>query len=552
MTRSKLALLSVCIALAPLATARAADTASPQPIVGHPLRFAVSAPLREILELPARPTWEIRETEFQRPIPKPNLGRVVDVVEQTSALPSVNYSVGTSFLGLGNGFPGFNITGAPPDTNMAVGDTQIVEWINSSFAVFDKSGHLLGGPTAGNLLWQNLGGECFNNNDGDPIAQFDKAHHRWLLAQNVFHLPSEAPPFYACVAVSTSPDALGSYYLYQFPLGNEFPDYPKWGVWSNGYYQSQNDFVPRMGAYIAPKICAYNDAKLRIGDQTAEQVCFELSAGDGGVQPADIDSAVPPPGTQDEFFFTIWDSSHLAEYSMHVDYNDPMNSSVTGNNGSQLIAVPAFNPACQGSFGPGPCVPELGGEELQVLGFDMMYRIVYYDDTPALNATATPPLPAPLQHWLLLHDAESNSGNESPRWYELTAQQRAVPVTSLNLFQSGTYSPDSNFRWMGSIARDKKYNILLGFSESSATTHPSIAVAGRVLTDPLGTLESEVNVINGTGSQIATQNRWGDYSAMRLDPADGCTLWYISEYYMMTAQFAWSTEIASTKFNNCH
>ncbi len=541
------AFLLLCLPLA------AADGASPAPIVNGPVRFAVSLPLREIAKLPGAPSWGFHQMETQSRIPKPirSLGRVVDTVEQSVALPSANYSVQSSFLGLGNGFPNFSITGAPPDTNMAVGDSQIVEWVNVQYAVFDKQGHLLAGPIDGSRLWSSLGGECANNNDSDPIAQFDKAHHRWLLAQNVFHLHSGSqPPYFACVAVSTSADALGTYYMYQFPLGNNFPDYPKWAVWSNGYYQSQNDFSAGGSQYIAPKFCAYNDAKLRVGDASAEQVCFELSAGDGGAQPADIDSTVPPPGSQDEFFFAIWDATHLSEYQFHADFAHPQNSFVTGSNGSQLLTVPAFNPACNGNFG-GACVPELGGEMLDVLGSDIMYRIVYWDDTPQTSVRATPPIPLPQQHWYINHDATASGGNQAPRWYELVAPQHVVQVTGVNLFQSGTYAPDSNHRWMASIARDKTYNVLLGYSKSSASTHPAIDIAGRTLNDPLGTLESEVTVLNGTGSQQSTQNRWGDYSAMRID-SDGCTFWYSQEYYITTGSFNWSTEIASAKFPNCH
>lgn len=526
----------------------------PTPIFHRASNFAVSAPVREIAKLPAAPQWGFHQMESLSRIPKPirQLGPVVDPVEQSVASPTSNFSLGVSFMGLGNGFPNYVVHSAPPDTNMAVGDTQIVQWVNSQFVVLDKAGNVQAGPIDGNQLWSALGGDCFANNDGDPIAQYDKAHHRWLLAQNVFHLRSGLqPPYSACVAVSTSPDATGSYFLYQFSLGDHFPDYPKWGVWSNGYYQSQNDFGAGGGTYIAPKICAYNDAKLRVGDASAEQICFELSAGDGGVQPADIDSAIGPPSGQDEFFFTVWDSSHLSAYSMHPDYAHPQNSTVTGNNGSQLITVPAFTAACNGNFG-GACVPQLGGENLDVLGFDIMYRIAYWDDTPQVSVLATPPLPLPQQHWYLNHDAQASGGNEAPRWYELTALQHALPVTSVSLFQSGTFAPDSNYRWMASIARDKKYNILLGFSKSSASTHPSIAVTGRILTDPMGTMEAESTILTGTGSQISTQNRWGDYSAMRVDPTDGCTFWYTTEYYMVTASFSWSTQIASARFSNCH
>ena len=63
----------------------------------------------------------------------------------------------------------------PPDTNAAVGDTQVVEWVNVEYSVYNKStGALEAGPFNGNLLWQALGGDCYNENDGDIIAQWDK------------------------------------------------------------------------------------------------------------------------------------------------------------------------------------------------------------------------------------------------------------------------------------------------------------------------------------------------------------------------------------------
>lgn len=52
------------------------------------------------------------------------------------------------------------------------------------------------------------------------------------------------------------------------------------------------------------------------------------------------------------------------------------------------------------------------------------------------------------------------------RWFEFTAPIKKVPVTALGVFQQGTYAPDGNWRWMGSIARDKVGDILVGYSES--------------------------------------------------------------------------------------
>ncbi len=116
------------------------------------------------------------------------------------------------------------------------------------------------------------------------------------------------------------------------------------------------------------------------------------------------------------------------------------------------------------------------------------------------------------------------------------------------------------------MARDKVGDILLGYSESCGSTCPGgtnggfirrSIVAGRQVNDPLGlgNLEAEVQVVGGEGSQPDTSNRWGDYSTMRIDTNDGhggCTFWYTQEFYMVTQQFDWSTQIASAKFSNCN
>ena len=121
---------------------------------------------------------------------------------------------------------------------------------------------------------------------------------------------------------------------------------------------------------------------------------------------------------------------------------------------------------------------------------------------------------------------------------------------NIHLFQSGTFAPDATHRWTSSIARDKKYNILLGYSTSSSSMYPGIAIAGRTLQDPLGSLEDEVTVLNGTGSETSDPAAWGPWSDMRIDP-DGCSFWYTTEYYMLIAPRDWSTQIASARFSNC-
>ena len=183
----------------------AQDSASPEPTVRQAVGFAVSPPLRDLAKLPRAPQYGVHEALPVRRIPKRDFGIAVDPVEQNTTRPSTSFTIGLNLLGVGNGFPGYTVPDAPPDTNMAVGDTQILQWVNVSFAVFDKfNGAILAGPIDGNLLFTALGGPCASSNSGDIIAQWDNAAHQWFLAQNVF----SGPPYYACVAVSMTADAL--------------------------------------------------------------------------------------------------------------------------------------------------------------------------------------------------------------------------------------------------------------------------------------------------------------------------------------------------------
>jgi hypothetical protein len=539
----------------------------PRPILNHPVAFGAG----HITTGQAPQIFSLHLAEPVRRIAKPHVGPTMDPVLQRTGNQSNEFNPVYNVMGVGNGFPGYSVPDAPPDTTMAVGDTEVVQWVNVSYADFNKAtGAIIpiNGQdyTPGNYIWQTLlpGTACANNNDGDIIVKFDRDAHRWIMAQNVF-----TGNFAVCVAISqTSTFSNNTWYAYEFPVvNNGFPDYPKWGVWSSGgqsdgYYQNWNNFGVGGSGFVGPVACGYDRAKMLTGDPSAEQICFQLSNSAPNYQdsllPGDRDSPTPPPANQDEFFVGSWgdiDTSHLSAYSMHIVDWAAGQATMTGNGDTQLIQIASYTPACNGGYG-GDCVPQKGvNDRLDSLGDRLMYRFAYWDDTAMPNATSTPPLPAHVQHWYVNVDVTNPStGANAVRWMEFNAPKRLVPATALSVFQQGTYAGnpgDSQWRWMGSLTRDNVDDVLLGYSESSSTMYPSIAVAGRQYTDPVGTLSPEQFAVNGTGSQTDTADRWGDYSTMAIDPTDNCTFFYTTEYYMVTATFDWSTNISSWKFPSC-
>ncbi len=568
MTRSKTLGVSILALGALLCSlpAFAADKA-PQAVLNHPTAFGAG----HVTFGEAPPPFGLHLANPVHKVPKPYIKPAQDtVVQHGNHGLTAEFNPVNNWLGVGTGFPGYSVPDAPPDTTMAVGATEVVQWVNVSYADFNKStGAIIPingqDSTLGNTIWQALipGTQCANNNDGDIIVKWDRDAQRWIMAQNVF-----SGAYAVCIAISqTATFSDNTWYAYQFPVvNNGFPDYPKWGVWStggqsDGYYQNWNNFGPGGSGYQGPVMCGYDRQKMLTGDPTAEQICFQLDQTEDSLLPADRDSVARPPLNEDEFFIGSVgdvDNQHLSVYSMHITDWATGQATMTGLGNSQLVAVAPYTPSCDGNYG-GDCVPQPGvgsGNYVDSLGDRLMYRFAYWEDQPAANATATPPIPPPVQHWFVNFDVwNAATSSIGVRWMEFEANSHQVPVTSLNVFQQGTYvgtTGDSNYRWMGSLTRDNVEDILVGYSESSTSVYPSIAVAGRVYTDPLGTLSPEQMVVSGTGSQEDTANRWGDYSTMAIDPVDNCTFFYTQEYYTATSTFNWSTNVSAWKFPNCH
>jgi hypothetical protein len=179
------------------------------------------------------------------------------------------------------------------------------------------------------------------------------------------------------------------------------------------------------------------------------------------------------------------------------------------------------------------CVPQPSpGERVDGLADRLMFRVAYRNF-------------GTYESLVLNHTVKGGAG-AGVRWYEIRN-----PSTDVKLYQQATIVDPNVYYWLGSIAQDKAGNIAVGFSASSQQVYPSVQFAGRTAGDPLGTMGGPSTMVDGTGSQFSSYHRWGDYSAMTVDPSDDCTFWYTQEYYSTTSSFNWKTRIGSFRFNNC-
>ena len=434
----------------------------------------------------------------------------------------------------------------PPDTTGDVGPNHYIQWVNLGFAIYDKTGtkvYPASGSALGNTLWAGFGGACQTSNDGDPQVNYDNLADRWVMSQ--FALPNYPNgPFYQCFAVSQTADPLGSWHRYAWQVSaTNLPDYPKVGVWMDGYHMTVNQFVMPAGSWGGLGVFVFERDKMLTGDPSAQMIYFNAGANYGGALPGDLDGQAPPVGTPN--VVVEWDDSTwlgdptdtLRVWEVRPDWTNPA-SSTFGTDASYTpnALIPAADSAvlCSSTRN---CIPQPGTSVgLDEIGDRVMQRLQYryIGGVGRLTTNLT---------------VDAGSGRAGVRWFQL-----ANPGTGWAMFDQGTYAGDAGnteHRWMGSAALDVQGNMAVGYSVSSGSTYPSVRYNGRLAGDPVGTLGTEETLIAGAGSQTSTSYRWGDYSAMSVDPSDECTFWYTQQYYQTTSSAGWQTRVGSFKFPGC-
>jgi hypothetical protein len=411
----------------------------------------------------------------------------------------------------------------PPDPVGDVSPEHYVQATNSAqgtlLRIFNKQGMPLLEPFPTNVLWQTVNALSF----ADPIVLWDQNAHRWLLGQMGF---SEGA-IVLLAAVSETADPLGSWYAYKISAP-AYPDYPKLGIWPDAYLITTNEVGSTVPVYALQR-AAMLAGEENIPIQRIEAIpkfvdpdAFQVAT------PADWDGQQSPPSDTKPIVIRIYDDAWeggqdaVELWSFDFNWDQPDNTIVQGPLviplapfKSSLCTDNLFNCLQQ------PAPPLISALQ-QVIMHRVQYRRFAEHESIVFNFTVD----------------VSGDQQAGIRWCELRKENGA----DWFLYQEGTFAPDSNNRFQGSIAMDGQGNLLLGYSYTGPDHFLSTRFTGRKVDDPLG-LMTLPETETAAGLSHSPEARWGDYASMSIDPVNDRTFWFTGPY--MKANEQWGTNIFS-------
>ncbi len=438
----------------------------------------------------------------------------------------------------------YGYAAVPPDTNGDVGPNHFVQSVNILSRVFDKNGNALTAPFKLSDIFSVLGTACSQRDDGSPTALYDALADRWILSQYC----AIEPPFRQMIAVSKTGNPAGAYFVYEFVMPNfKLNDYAKFGVWSDAYYMSDDEFIG--SDFAGNGVFAFDKRKLLAGDRTASYIYFNVPSATivrrGGFLPTDFDGLNAPPENAPNVFLTYTANEYgnqadaLRLFEFRADFTNPQNSTFT-ERGESPLPVAAFDPTSPD--GRGDIQQPAPGDALDSQSDRLMYRAAYRNFGAAGESIVV--------NQTVRVSPASETYRAGVRVYELRKANNIFSV----LEQSTIGTLDAS-RWIGSAAQDYQGNIAVGYNYVSETEKPSIKFTGKSANEPAGTFRAENFLVKGTGVQGGFGSRWGGYSQLTVDPSDDCTFWLTNEYYSAESQAIdpvnWTTRIGKFKFDEC-
>ena len=420
----------------------------------------------------------------------------------------------------------------PPDPTMCAGPNHIIQMINGSsgalFKVFNKTG----GQVVAQTYLDAITGK---GGLGDPIALYDQLADRFVLLEFA-NKPENGNQEGLVIAVTQTSDPAGAWYVYFFPYGNTFPDYPKLSVWNDAYYATTNDFA-NGSSYSGSSAWAFDRSKMIAGNVSATAQRFTLGSTNKHFSMCPVllqGTTLPPAGTggliaymQDDAWTAAADLDSIGMFEFNVNFTTPASTVITTK--VSLNTAAYKSDVCSATRGQ--CITQPGTSiKVEALHQKIQNQPVYRRF-------------AGYEGIVMAHAVDKGSNIAGVRWYEL---RKTTGNWSIN--QQSTYAPDNTNRFLPGVCYDSYGNIALAYNVSSSATgvYPGARYTGRKECDPLNTLTySEDVLIAGSASNSST--RYGDYNHLVCDP-DGVTFWFTCEYNVAST---WSTRISSFTLDPC-
>jgi hypothetical protein len=520
---------------------------------------------------------------------------------------------------IGTGYQWFNSTTYNLDENVAVGPTvggenaQVLEWVNSDFVqAFDKltgqpifttaAGGTMAVPVNVARLWSSsTQAECQGNGSGNVQVIYDRPDGAFVISRRVVYTNSAGVHEYAwCVAASSGSDLSSpstQWYAYEFKMVGAipcvpassncttgsyyyyFPDWPRIGTWSNGFYITFDLQDPAAGYIEAGfEACQLDRADIVQGNPANPMTCYNYIVPQvdrptliHSVDVADIDSASGPPSNEPEYFLSIVNPSNsqvAGQKGLHVcnSATTPCTSNqlalftwgTNGFTGPTFIPVNPYTPGCYNTSKGSNlvpdtyCVPEPSTNAADIGAYGTPSCGNYFKNTPCLdslgdrmanrltyNRLSTSGGPDG-EYLTASHVVMESASNQRTgiRYYVLRVSSGTASVL-VNSGGSGPpdlKDPSGNlFYFMPSAALDESGDLGFTYTTSGAfcstcQTQPHPAINFDVLPWQASSFDPPTLIVQGAGDQENAPN-FGEYAATVIDSTDDLTFYGVGEYY---------------------
>jgi hypothetical protein len=414
--------------------------------------------------------------------------------------------------------PAGALKGAGVPLSVSDSTSVVIESVNESWTVYSTSGTPLFGPDSLADLFSDPYAA------GDVSCNYDPATQTFFFTE----IGAVAGLFYGTGIAVLNAGGYAAYGADTAQTGNCFPDFPQQGLNDNAFYISINEFCGPAEDFAGASLYGYSKSQLAARSSTVNGVAFSGLSLDGNpvstLRPAvgddtateyalnavSYDAAGNPTNANTLGFWKVTGGANITTGSGSVNltgksiasegYGNPVEAASTGN-GSQ--------------YGPRPYVIQeafiepddsrLG--QVQFVSGNGPTRL--YTSLPTAMTIGADPTVVDGAAWF---DVNPNTGKVSHQGY--------VGVAGTNLLYP-------------SVVRSKSGTLMMGFSMTSPTLNPS---SGYTFSKNEGNGFGPVQT-TGAGSTFHVsfsdvlfgRARWGDYSAIAFDPANG-NVWFADEY----------------------